>query len=72
MISAEQQLQNVAAHAMKITEVKRQFNGKGRSATYVGDVDELASTARQLAEMVQAYLAGELVEIGEATEASPF
>lgn len=51
----EQQMRNVAAVLMRYTEVKRHHNGKGRCATYSADLDTIAQTGRQLAEMVEAY-----------------
>ena len=72
MITPQQQLLNVVECAMKITERKRGHNGRGRGATYIGSVDELASTLRQLAEMTQQFLAGELTAMPEATEEAPF
>jgi hypothetical protein len=57
-LTPEQQLRNVAAIAIKHTEITRHYNGRGRCATYAADVDAIASTARQLAEMILQYLDG--------------
>lgn len=67
MNTPEQQLRNVAALLIKQTETKRNYNGKGRSATYAAPLGEIAPTARQLAEMVQQYLDGtlETLDTGE-------
>jgi len=54
--SAEQQLRNVAAALRRYTEVTRRWNGRGKSSTYAANADTIASTGRQLAEMVEAYL----------------
>lgn len=59
-ITAEEKLRNVAEAMLRYSEVKRQWNGKGRSSTYVGSTDTLAQTGRQLAELVTAYLDGYL------------
>jgi hypothetical protein len=59
-LSQEQQLRNVAASLRRYTEVTRRWNGKGKSSTYAADADTIASTGRQLAEMVEAFLDGKL------------
>src|SRR5690606_38353342 len=59
-LGPERQLLNVAKVLLAHTEVKRQHNGRGRSATYAADTDAIAQTGRQLAEMVIQHLQGEL------------
>ncbi len=66
MLTPEQQLQNVASLMLEETEVKRQYNGKGRTATYSANVDAIAGTGRQLAEMIIAYLDGKLQPVDES------
>lgn len=53
-----QSLRNVAQAVMRHTEVTKPHNGKGRTATYAGNADQVAQSARQLAEMVLAMLEG--------------
>lgn len=62
-INPEQQMRNVAAILRQYTEIKRAYNGKGRAKTYAADIDTIAGTARQLAEMVEQYFNNELQEI---------
>ena len=62
-LSPEEQLRNIAATALRLTQVKRSHNGRGRSATYVGNVDAIASTAQHLAKTIVQYLDGELEAI---------
>ena len=45
-------LLNVAQCVMKETTVVRWHNGKGSAKTYAGDIESIASAARQLADMV--------------------
>ena len=45
---------------LRYAEVRRTHNGRGRCSTYAANADTLAQTGRQLAEMVLAYLGGEL------------
>lgn len=51
-ISDDEALRNVANTVMDLTVVTRYHNGKNRSRTYNGDIDAIASAARQLADMV--------------------
>lgn len=60
MTSQEQQLRDVAEALRKYTTVTRAYNGKGRRRTYAADVDTIAETGRQLAEMVELFLDGRL------------
>lgn len=55
-LTAEQRLLNVAQSVMRHTEVKRSSNGRGRCQTYAGNVDQIALSARHLAEDITAYL----------------
>jgi hypothetical protein len=59
-ITPEQQLRNVARILKQHTEAKRRYNGRGKPATYAADVDAIATTGRQLADMVEHYLDGQL------------
>jgi len=58
-ISPEQQLRNVAGALLDHTEIESESNGQGYAAT----MDVIALTGRQLAEMVIAYLNGDLSPI---------
>lgn len=58
-ISEDEALRNVANTVIALTEVVRYHNGKGRSRTYNGDIDDIADAARQLANMVIMMLEGE-------------
>lgn len=51
-LNPNEQLRNVAQTVLDLTEVQRRYNGRGRCATYNGDVDAIAGAARQLADMV--------------------
>jgi hypothetical protein len=53
-----QALRNVAESVMRHTETVKPHNGKGRTATYVGSTEQVAQSARQLAEMVLGLLEG--------------
>ena len=55
-LTFEQRMRNVASCLMEYTEVKRQHNGRGRSATYMASLDTIALTGRQLAQYVLDYL----------------
>lgn len=55
-LTVEQRMLNVAQSVMRHTEVKRSSNGRGRCRTYAGNVDQIARSARHLAEDVTAYL----------------
>jgi hypothetical protein len=59
-VTPEERLRAVARVALRYTEVARRHNGRGRTKTYAADADAVADTARQLAEMVLAYLDGHL------------
>lgn len=65
-------LQNVANVLLNHTTVVRPHNGRGRCATYAANVDAIAQTGRQLAELVLAYLEGELAPVPAATAERPF
>lgn len=58
-MTPEQKLHNVAAVVRRYTTVQREHNGKHRCRTYAANVDAIAESARQLAEMIEAYLNGE-------------
>lgn len=47
-------LRNVARCVLDLTTITRHHNGRGRAATYNGDISAIAGAARQLAEMVLA------------------
>lgn len=51
-ISDDKALRNVANAVIELTAVIRYYNGRGRPRTYHGDIDAIASAARQLADMV--------------------
>lgn len=51
-ISDDEALRNVANAVIELTAVIRYYNGRGRPRTYHGDIDAIASAARQLADMV--------------------
>lgn len=51
-VSPDEALRNIAQAVIELTEVRRAHNGRGRSRTYAGTVDDIASAARQLAEEV--------------------
>lgn len=53
-----QALRNVAESVMRSTEITKPHNGHGRTATYAGNSDQIAQSARQLAEMVLGLLEG--------------
>ena len=50
-VSDLNQLRNVARLVVAYTEPRR-YNGKGRGRTFAADVETIATTSRQLAEMV--------------------
>ncbi len=66
-LTAEEQLANVANAVKRVTAVTREHNGRGRNKTYAGNIDDIASASRQLAEMVEMYLDGQLhsVQVGD-------
>lgn len=70
VISPKQQLRNVAKLVIERTEPSRESNGRGRMSSYKHSKHEIASTSRQLAEMVLAYLDGELGSLPD--DGSPF
>lgn len=51
-LDIETRMRNIARVLVQHTEVKRRHNGRGRCATYAADVDAIAQTGRQLAELV--------------------
>ena len=51
-LTEDEALRNVANTVMTLTEVTRYHNGKGSAKTYAGDIESIASAARQLADMV--------------------
>ena len=51
-LTEDEALRNVANTVMSLTEVTRYHNGKGSAKTYAGDIESIASAARQLADMV--------------------
>lgn len=57
-ISDDKALRNVANAVIELTTVIRYYNGRGRSRTYNGDIDDIADAARQLANMVLVMLEG--------------
>lgn len=57
-LTEDEALRNVANTVMDLTTVTRYHNGKGRSRTYIGDIDAIAGAARQLADMVIMMLEG--------------
>lgn len=67
----EQQLRNVATALLEYTQVTRDYNGRGRPSTYAARVDTIASTGRQLAQMVMAYIDGQLAPVS-ADDDCPF
>jgi len=72
-ISPEQQLSNVAALVLWQTTPTRR--NTRRPDTFAVSKEEMADTSRQLAEMVLAYLDGELKEqllLGEDDGSIPF
>lgn len=62
-ISPEQQLQNIAAVVIRLTTPTR--HNTGRADNYAAGKQEIADAARQLAETIKAYLAGELQPIND-------
>lgn len=59
-LTLEQKLRNVANAVLVATEVKRQYNGRGKCATYAGDIDRIALASRHLAELVLEMLGREM------------
>lgn len=66
-ISPEQQLQNLSNLVVKLTTPTRR--NTSRADNYAAGKEEIADAARQLAETIQQYLAGELKSIDDE---SPF
>lgn len=60
-ITPEEQLGSVARSLLSYTHIRKPHNGRGRQTRiYAADVDTIAETGRQLAEMIIAHLNGEL------------
>lgn len=62
-ITPEEQLGSVARSLLSYTHIRKPHNGNGRgrqTRIYAADVDTIAETGRQLAEMIIAHLNGEL------------
>ena len=58
---------NVASCVLDDTTIIREHNGRGKSKTYTQDIDTIASSARQLAEMIIYFFLPEELEWKDAT-----
>lgn len=68
ILSPEDQLRNVARIMLEQSTILRYHNGHGRPATYPANIDAIAGTGRQLAEMILAYLDGDLKPLNTRTD----